>query len=174
MEKKKVVKLSIYASIGVIIIIAFIVINKKIDEKRIDNFYVVPNDGRYNIGMDLFENTDGKISIKGWFIDNYINPGDFSSNTTIVMLLKNENDERDIFELSTGRFMRRDLNEKFQSTTDYSKAGIEAEVKSSKIENGSYEVLFFYDPWGSETGYFGIQSGYRIVNGELITPQSIQ
>jgi hypothetical protein len=90
MEKKKVVKLSIYASIGVIIIIAFIVINKKIDEKRIDNFYVVPNDGRYNIGMDLFENTDGKMSIKGWFIDNYINPGDFSSNTTIVMLLKNQ------------------------------------------------------------------------------------
>ena len=172
MDKKKIIRLSVYVGLAVILIVAFIVINKKIDKNRLESFFVTANNGRYNIGFDSFEESGNKIDIKGWIFDIWGQTLNFGSALKVKILLKNENDEKDIIEVDTERYLRPELNDMFSAQIDLKYSGIEGLIKKSKLdmEHGNYEILVFYDPWDGDHGYYGIPSGYRIVNGQLIKP----
>lgn len=150
---------------------AFIIVNKKINDKRIDSFTVINNKGRYEIGFDTFTKENGKLTIGGWcFKINNSYVFDLKQNILVQVVLRNKNDKKDILFLDTKRLQRDELDEMFPYKTTRKYYGFTAEVKLSKLDldEKDYDILMYYNTKDVKTDVFGITSDYSIVGGELV------
>lgn len=156
-------------------IIAFIIVNKKINNKRIDSFTVINNKGRYEIGFDTFTKENGKLTIGGWcFKINNSYVFDLKQNILVQVVLRNKNDKKDILFLNTKRLQRDELDEMFPYKTTRKYYGFTAEVKLSKLDldEKDYDILMYYNTKDIKTDVFGITSDYSIVGGELVKAEA--
>ena len=175
---KKKLKIIRFVLLGIILvggIIAFIIVNKKINDRRIANFDVIRNKGRYEIGFDNFAKENGKLSLSGWCFkikNSYV--FDLKQNIIVQVVLKNRNDKMDILFLDTERCERKELDEMFPFTTTRKYYGFNAEISLKKLdlENNVYDLLMYYNTVDGNKTVFGITSDYSIVNGELVKAES--
>ena len=171
---KKKWKIIRFILLGIILIggvVGLIIVNKKIDQRRIANFKVINNKGRYEIGFDTFSKEDGKLNIGGWcFKINNSYVFDLKQNIIVQVVLKNKKDKKDIYFLDTKRCQRDELDEMFPYKTTRKYYGFTAQVSLSKLDldKKDYDILMFYNTVDNNKDIFGISSDYSIVGGQLV------
>ena len=171
---KKKWKLIRFIFLGIILIggiIGLIIVNNKIDKRRIDNFKVINNKGRYEIGFDSFTKESGKLRIDGWcFKHEHTRAFDLKQYIIVQVVLKNKNDKKDILFLDTKRYQRDELDEMFETppTRKYSAFYAEASLSKLDLDEKDYDIFMFYNTVDNNKDIFGITTGYSIIGGELV------
>ena len=164
--------------LGVILVgglIAIIVVNNIINQKRIDKFRVQSNKGRYEIGFDTFKKENGKLYIEGWcFKYEHTRAFDLKQNIIVQVVLKNKKDKKDILFLETERYRRDELDTMFDTPPTRKFAAFRAEVSLSKLDldEKDYDILMFYNTIDGNKDVFGITTDYSIINGEMVKAES--
>ena len=167
---KKKWKIIRFILLGIILaggIVGLIIVNKKIDQRRINSFTVIKNKGRYEIGFDLFSKENGKLNIGGWcFKINNSYVFDLRQNIIVQVVLSN----KDIYFLDTKRCQRDELDEMFPYKTTRKYYGFTAEVSLSKLDldEKDYDIYMYYNTKDGNKDVFGISCDYSIVGGELV------
>ena len=178
---KKKWKIIRFILLGIILaggIVGLIIVNKKIDQRRINSFTVIKNKGRYEIGFDAFIKESGKLNIGGWcFKINNSYVFDLRQNIIVQVVLRNKNDNKDIYFLDTKRCQRDELDEMFPYQTTRKYYGFTADISLDKLDldKNDYDIYMFYNTVDGNKDVFGITCDYSIVDGELVkaeTPQN--
>lgn len=175
---KKKWKIIRFILLGVILvggIIAIIIVNNKIDQRRIDNFKVVKNKGKYEIGFDTFKKENGNLYIEGWcFKYEHTRAFDLNQNIIVQVVLKNKNDKKDILFLETKRYIRDELDKMFDPnpTRKYSAFRAEIPVDKLNLDEKDYDILMFYNTVDGNKDVFGITTGYSIIKGEMMKEET--
>lgn len=155
----------------VVMVAAFVLINKIIDNKRVTECVVKENNG-YNICVEKAEVDGSKLKLSGWCLRGGIDTMQLRESTKMQVILMNRADNSEKYFISTDIAIRNDVNEQYNDNYDHSYSGFEAEVRTSKIDlsEKDYEILIYYITWGGEEEYgvFGIRTGYSIVGGKLV------
>ena len=172
MKKKwKIIRFILLGIILICGIVGLIIVNNKIDQRRIENFTVIKNKGRYEIGFDSYNKEDGKLNIGGWcFKINNSYVFDLRQNIIVQVVLRNKNDKMDIHFLNTKRCQRDELDEMFPYKTTRKYYGFTAEISLSKLDldQNDYDIYMFYNTVDGNKDVFGITCDYSIVGGELV------
>ena len=175
---KKKWKIIRFILLGVILlggIIAMIIVNKKIDQRRIDSFKVVKNKGKYEIGFDTFKKEEDKLYIEGWcFKYEHTRAFDLNQNILVQVVLKNKEDKKDILFLDTERYIRDELDKMFDPnpTRKYSAFRAEVPLEELDLDEKDYDILMFYNTVDGNKDVFGITTDYSIINGEMVKAES--
>ena len=170
-NKWKIIRFILLGIILICGVVGLIVVNKKIDQRRIDAFKVINNKNRFEIGFDNFQKEDGKLHIDGWcFKWEHTRAFDLKQNIIVQVVLKNKKDKKDILFLETKRYQRDELDQMFDTPPTRKYSAFSAEVKLSKLDLGEkdYDILMFYNTVDNNKDIFGITTGYSIVGGELV------
>ena len=164
--------------LGVILvggITAMIIVNNKIDQRRIDSFKVVKNKGKYEIGFDTFKKENGNLYIEGWcFKYEHTRAFDLNQNIIVQVVLKNKNEKKDILFLETKRYIRDELDTMFDPnpTRKYSAFRTEVPLDELDLDEKDYDILMFYNTVDGNKDVFGITTGYSIVKGEMVKEET--
>ena len=175
---KKKWKIIRFILLGVILlggIIAIIIVNNKIDQRRIDSFKVVKNKGKYEIGFDTFKKENGNLYIEGWcFKYEHTRAFDLNQNILVQVVLKNKNEKKDILFLETERYIRNELDTMFDPhpTRKYSAFRAEVSLDKLDLDEKDYDILMFYNTIDGNKDVFGITTDYSIINGEMVKAES--
>ena len=175
---KKKWKIIRFILLGVILvggIVAIIIVNNKIDQRRIDNFKVIKNKGKYEIGFDTFKKENGKLYLEGWcFKYEHTRAFDLKQNIIVQVVLKNKNVKKDILFLDTERYIRDELDTMFdpQPTKKYSAFRAEVPLSKLDLDEKDYDILMFYNTVDGNKDVFGITTDYSIINGEMVKAES--
>ena len=176
MKKKwKIIRFILLGIILICGIVGLIIVNNKIDQRRIENFTVIKNKGRYEIGFDSYNKEDGKLNIGGWcFKINNSYVFDLRQNIIVQVVLRNKNDKMDIHFLNTKRCQRDELDEMFPYKTTRKYYGFTAEISLSKLDldQNDYDIYMFYNTVDGNKDIFGITTGYSIVKGEMVKEET--
>ena len=175
---KKKWKIIRFILLGVILvggIVAIIIVNNKIDQRRIDNFKVIKNKGKYEIGFDTFKKENGKLYLEGWcFKYEHTRAFDLKQNIIVQVVLKNKNVKKDILFLDTERYIRDELDTMFdpQPTKKYSAFRAEVPLSKLDLDEKDYDILMFYNTVDGNKDVFGITTGYSIIKGEMVKDET--
>jgi hypothetical protein len=144
LTKKNKIRFIIEAAVLLIMIIAFVIINKKISKNNESK----EKDG-YNYYIDklAYDDEAGEIVISGWCIKDGIPCPDESSRPNFKILLAKDGNRDNSIEIPVTSYERPDVQKAYgNESIDYTFSGFKGSLKAdSSVKENKYRVLIQYD-----------------------------